>query len=722
MLATQSMIGRSVHPVIERFFEVSLYFMLFTGFAALAGTGKLDMLSVLLGTAALLAKGYLLLRKGEALIPEKWTTYLTLFYVVFFAVDYFLISQTFIDSLVHMVLFAAMVKVFSVHRQRDYVYLAILAFGMVLAAAVLTVDSLFFVLFCVFVLLTVMTFVGMEMRRSWIAAQPPILTEVQDFRDLARLPASVSRACVLLVVSIVLGTVVLFFVIPRKASAGYMSAFASRSEISTGFNEEVQLGEIGRIQQSNEIVMHVKFDPGMKIPTDLRWRGVALAWFDGRRWVGERECCATIPNQDGTLQVLVGASHLVQARGRAVSYKISVEPFGARVFFVLPQAMFLSGPYQQIRVDGNGSVFNIDEAHPVADYGVTSEIPPAMPASLPPVRDPDLGRTIYLKLPERLDPRIPELAKRITEKEQTPYAKASAIEKYLTSNYGYTLQLPSNPPKDPIADFLFARRRGHCEYFASAMAVMLRASGIPSRIVNGFRGGDYNDLTGSYIVRAKDAHSWVEAYFSGYGWYTFDPTPGSVVTSAPSRAYLYVDAMREFWHEWVINYDTGHQHLIGIASLRQGRSGVEHIGRWLKSAYTQSLLHAKELRTHFEQHLNAWTLWAAGVLSAIAVLLIAPKIYAAMRRIRIARKPHLEPHSAASIWWERALKLLSRRGFRKPPAQTPEEFVKTIGRPAVRERVEAFARHYERARFGDSIDDAERLPELYQELAQATKK
>ncbi|HWC17519.1 MAG TPA: DUF3488 domain-containing protein, partial [Terriglobales bacterium] len=275
MSSTAPSIARAAHPVIQRFFEISLYFLLFTGFAILGGTGKLDGLSLILGVLALLTKGYLLVRHVDANFPERWTTYFTLIYLVFFALDYFVISQTFIGSLIHMVLFAAIVKVFSVHRERDYVYLGVLAFGMVLSAAVLTVDSLFFALFCVFVLLAVMTFVSMEMRRSWILAVPSAPSETRELRDLRLLPGSVAGACVLLVVSIVFGTVVFFFLIPRKASAGYLSALSSRTELSTGFSEEVKLGEIGELQQSASVMMHVKFAPGTKIPHDLRWRGVA---------------------------------------------------------------------------------------------------------------------------------------------------------------------------------------------------------------------------------------------------------------------------------------------------------------------------------------------------------------------------------------------------------------------------------------------------------------
>ena len=717
-------VARSAHPVIQRFFEISLYFLLFTGFAILAGTGRLDLLSLILGVSALLAKGYLLLRHVNVTLPERWTTYFTLIYVFFFAVDYFLISQTFIGSLIHMLLFAAIVKVFSVHRERDYVYLGMLSFGMVLAAAVLTVDSLFFALFCVFVLLAVMTFVSMEMRRSWIVAEPSAPTETRELRDLRRLPGSVARACVVLVVSIVVGTIAFFFLIPRKASAGYLSALSSRSDLSTGFSEEVRLGEIGELQQSSVVMMHVKFAPGTRVPNDLRWRGVALTKFDGKLWSNPREnSMPQAMNSNWALGLTASNPRLLAGHGEHVHYKISLEPFGSRVFFVLPEAQSINGRYRSISIDSTGSIFNADNSRGISDYMVTSELPPPMPKNLRPNGQIGLSEMLYMTPPANLDPRIKDLAQQITASHETPFQKASDIERYLASHYGYTLQLPSIPPIDPIANFLFERQVGHCEYFASSMAVMLRTLGIPSRLVNGFRGGEYNDLTESYIVRAKDAHSWVEAYFPGYGWYTFDPTPSSssVDHSSWNRVYLYMDAMREFWHEWVVNYDTGHQTLLGSTLVRQSRMRFDSLHDGAQSFYEGLLRQARAVRNHFEQHQRMWTLWLGGGLALSMLLLLGPRGFRVLRRFRIAKKPMLEPHTAATIWYTRVLRLLSKRGIRKNPAQTSHEFLKTIRQETIRQSAARFTAHYERARFGDSPEDAEKLPELYREMEAASK-
>ena len=147
------------------------------------------------------------------------------------------------------------------------------------------------------------------------------------------------------------------------------------------------------------------------------------------------------------------------------------------------------------------------------------------------------------------------------------------MESYLRNNYGYTLDLSGTPPTDPLAYFLFQKRAGHCEYFAAAMTVMMRSLGVPARYVNGFLAGEYNDVGGDYIVRASDAHSWVEVYFPRYGWITFDPTPPSseVAGGVLSQLGLYWDWFELQWSEWVVNYDFVHQFTLAQGVQRVSR-------------------------------------------------------------------------------------------------------------------------------------------------------
>src|SRR5712691_5292517 len=156
---------------IQRYFEVALYLLVLTGFGTPASTGGLHFATVLLVGMALLFRGYILATRREFNIPERWTNYLTLGYVAFYLVDYFLLSGSFLTSAVHLVLFGMVVRLFSAQRERDHYLLAVLSFVMVLAAAVLTVASIFLFSLAAFMVIAVVTFVLMEMRHaSWRAS------------------------------------------------------------------------------------------------------------------------------------------------------------------------------------------------------------------------------------------------------------------------------------------------------------------------------------------------------------------------------------------------------------------------------------------------------------------------------------------------------------------------------------------------------------------------
>jgi hypothetical protein len=129
---------------------------------------------------------------------------------------------------------------------------------------------------------------------------------------------------------------------------------------------------------------------------------------------------------------------------------------------------------------------------------------------------------------------IQDLARRVTAGKDNPYDQATAIESYLRSNYQYTLT-PTEPPSgvDPLEYFLFHSKEGYCEYFASAMGDMLRSLGIPTRLVNGYGPGSYDEKLGKYVVKESDAHTWVEGYFPGYGWIPFEPTPDGTYFPIP---------------------------------------------------------------------------------------------------------------------------------------------------------------------------------------------
>jgi transglutaminase-like putative cysteine protease len=451
----------------------------------------------------------------------------------------------------------------------------------------------------------------------------------------------------------------------------------------------------------------------------FKLRGVTLDQFDGRNWASKRDTKTLARGTDGSFNLQRPETH---SKGRLLHYHVAMEPLLSDVFFLLATPSKLQGNYRVVAQDAEEDVFNLDSEHPVTRYEADSVLRGAMGKG-----SRDLEAKYPTDIPEQylhlqaLDPRVQKLTEQITASLSSPLDKASAVENYLRMHYGYTLQLPDRTPKDPISNFLFERKQGHCEYFASAMAVMLRSIGIPSRLVNGFSGGEFNDLTSQYVIRESDAHSWVEAYIPGQGWMEFDPTPAAAAQPHTKwgRFLMYLDAMSSFWRDWIVNYDLGHQLRLTQDAGRGSRELVSHAQSWAVGKYEATLAWARKVQERVGSSAVKWVFRAFAVLLLVTFATSVPRLLAFLRKFRLARRPERAPHLAASIWYQRMLKILARRGWQKSPAQTPEEFASAIRDVQLKQRVTNFTEHYENARFGGSAEEASRLSEIYDEIKHA---
>ena len=250
---------------------------------------------------------------------------------------------------------------------------------------------------------------------------------------------------------------------------------------------------------------------------------------------------------------------------------------------------------------------------------------------------------------------------------------------------------------------------------------MLRTLSIPSRVVNGFTTGEFNDLTSQYLVRESDAHSWVEAYFPGYGWVTFDPTPAGAIEPRTgwNRAALYMDAMASFWRDWVVSYDATHQSSLKQIATQGSTHSLQRFRRWAGKEYGLMLSAATRTQKNFAERPIRWGV--LGLLAAImtALLASARRWMQLFRWANLSANPAKFPRDAAAIWYERMVRRVARKGWRKLPSQTPTEFLTSIEDGIVRDQVAKFTTVYENARFGGSAEDASSLPSLYDEITYA---
>jgi len=523
---------------MKRYFELSTHSLVMAAFLALAVTGRLDTPSIVIFSFGILWSLYRTWHQLPALLDAQGIFYLSCGYIAFFVADNLILSRSFIPATVHMVLFLQLAKLHQKKTDRDYFYLIILAFMMVLAAASMTIDVSFIGTLMLFLISMVATLMSFEIVRSQ-GSNFPMQTD----------SGSLTGVTVWASVWILLVGTGLFFAIPRMGT-GYFSRAAGPTVLLSGFSDNVRLGEIGEIKLSSSMVMRAKRASG-KPSSGLKWRGIALDRFDGRSWHKSDIIHSGIAPDDNGVFRIRPQDH----PNDVVRYDFLLEPMATTTLFGPYRIDSVTSRVEGITVDHEESIFLRIQQQRRIQYQVLSEIPNRSgTADVPPLENEDR----YLQLPRNLDLRVSELAREITRNGTTPYEKASLIESYLRRNYRYTLNLTWTPGPQPLPTFLFEARNGHCEYFASAMAILARAAGIPTRLVNGFQMGEFNPVGSDYIVRESDAHSWVEAYLPGRGWTEFDATPPDlrpVATGMAAQLAHYVDAMELVWSSYILVYD-----------------------------------------------------------------------------------------------------------------------------------------------------------------------
>src|SRR5713101_1162503 len=339
----------------ERFFRTSLSLLILTSLLTLVGTGKLDIFSSFAAPLAALYKGYRWWHGRPAEISHRAATWCVLSYLAFFPFDTLILSRFFVGNssnpplfaallgAVHFLIFVTIVRFYSAASDRDALFLSMLSFAGILAAAVLTVDTAFLILFFIFLLFGVATFVGMLLRRGAVGALSPAL-HVHTERD-----RKLNRALSLSALSVAMGSIVLggvlFFFFPRF-SAGYLGRASFSPSLMSGFTENVELGQIGEIKKNSAVVMRVQ--TGKPIGYDrLRWRGIALTTFDGRRWTSaEHDVQKLQPGEDGWIHIADSPQNTASPVAGMI-YTIYLEPLAT-------DAIFVPGKVTRLRGNFNG--------------------------------------------------------------------------------------------------------------------------------------------------------------------------------------------------------------------------------------------------------------------------------------------------------------------------------------------------------------------------------
>ncbi len=613
-------------------------------------------------------------------------------------------------------------RLWSRRSARDDVLVNVLAFGHLIAATVLDTDLTWALCFAAFVVLApwsmVLAHLRREIERNYGAdgaaegsGSPEVATILRSRRIVApRFLASIAA----LSVPAFVGTALVFLFFPRLGFGLIVAGPRWGSQL-TGFSDRIELGDFGLLEDDPTVVARVTPLPAQKNPPRFLGaylRGTAFDAYDGRAWRRTQKATVRVPvlpelgwrmmRNPSAEYFLHGSATAWRPRARL---RVALDPIDPPVLFVTPDTRTISIP---ARIDagsprdrriGLGAEDEVRHLDP-DDLGLIYTLNLSSRVAVPEPPD-DLAR--YLEVP-RLSPRVFALADRWTAGATDPAETARRIVDRLRSEYRYSRE-GEGGEGDPLERFLFDRKEGHCEYFSTALAILLRTQGVPTRNVSGFSGGTWNEYGHYYAVRQSNAHSWVEAWLPRIGWATLDATPPSRNRQIPFGdawdALLDLsDALKQRWQEWVVTFDLGAQ----ISIFREAR-------RWLGGSETGE--RGARPDAPWTPTVPNWA-WIAVGLAFGAGALFALRL----RRRSKAAAAALSRRTAEVALYEALDRALAKRGHERPRSRTPAAHAGAL-RAAGFDRidlVEGVTDAYQSARFGGRSLSAGRIRSLRREI------
>jgi len=597
-------------------------------------------------------------------------------------------TGTFLVPAAHFLLLTQIVLLTQERKTRTYGLVCVMGLVHMVLAGVLSVDLGFGLCFLVFLPAGVATMLLLNLRG-----------ELERNRGVGPAPASPPRVrgrllgAMGVVTMAELGlTVAVFLYFPRFGLQLFQLRPVQRGPTLIGFSDSVHLGDLSALLENAQPVMSVRlFQEGNPIEgatMPLRWRGIAHDTYENATWstrgyISGEARYEPLGTERGFRPFLRG-----DCPGAEVVQEITLEPVNTRVLFYLSHliglrtatpnldAVFWHTPSRTATSSRRSSVS--------LRYLATSRIPSWGAAQLRQRSRPGdrelLSLARFLQVPPTITPRVRALAEEIVAgiPEDAFYDRARAVEAYLKGHYEYSLHSGATESGvDPVEDFLFRQQLGHCEHFASAMAIFLRSLGIPSRVAAGFHGGEWNEYGQFYIVRQRNAHAWVEAYIpSVHEWEAFDPTPLAAAAPAPDQGWMAgldrrLAHLRLVWNAYVVNFSTQEQQDIANA-----------VNRWF--ARLSSVIPSWGGRW-FAIEGGSGAVIGGWVATVVVLLLAGMGALWAFRRLRMGncglriaiRNPRSEIRNATAFY-RRMEAILRRRGFVRGLAATPLEFARGV--------------------------------------------
>lgn len=624
-------------------------------------------------------------REQLSRILGRWQPLLAFAFFLLAVLDFFYLSRSFLISVAHFLLSLQGLRLLALRSVRDGLGSTLLSSMMLLSASTLSVDWSFFVCFLAFLPLAVWCLILTTLVLDHQEAESES-TENVSSAEKALVSAGLSekffpderqpdwkealpvarRSTAIAFSSAAVCCAVIFILFPRINFRGFHGQFLQPVH-RTGFTNQVDLRKGASIFQDDSVALRVEMDPSDREQWNGYLRGSTLEFFDGRVWSrGGSKPPEGFYGTRGHFRLPTDPKF----DGRPLRVSIYLESMDSPVLFAppAPVQLWVDRPTLMLGADGSLERWRNDTWR--IHYEVESRVPNEMSGGL------NFSSSLQESGEAQFCHQLPRDFSRLTFAPllqewighlQDPLQEAARIASLLQTRYRYTLDLTQTTGDRPLEDFLLHSKKGNCEYFAAAMCILLRQSGIPARMVTGYRAHEWNDRGKYFIVRMKDAHAWVEVFARG-SWHMFDPTPRDFQEGSSGPTWLRrlgqgADYLNLRWNRYVLSYD-----------MERQLSFVEEVGvrsrGWTLSADKMLSRFSNLFVSRGDRTVSLGSMWSRKFYIAAGVVLFSTLLW--FWRSRASRR------STSPWFYQRLLALLKKQGFRKMAGQTILEFVDSI--------------------------------------------
>lgn len=485
------------------------------------------------------------LRPLRGMLPTVVSIVLFLFYAVRIS------RENILDPAINILVILLAIRLLGERIPRNYLQVFALALFALSASSLYNLSPVFLLyllalLLCIAASLVLLTFFTVDSRLALSRKGMKRLVTVAVAMPAAALPL-----------------ILLFFVIMPRPQFPLWDFLAPAAEKQTGLSEKIEPGSSSLVREVKTAVLRAQ---SRKLPRqDLYWRGTVL----------------NTPERNAWIRTKLDEGDYVRSDGAGlVEQTIFPELNAGKYLIILDSPVKISG----IRSSQSSDLVFTRRSHTGrVRYDTVSSLNGTIRVS------GGIDRAFYLKLPDRISARVQALGEKIAAQGKNDRERLDALEAYFSSaRYRYTSRdLPRSG--DPIDEFLFVGKAGHCEFFASSFLILLRTAGVPARLVGGYYGGEYNEMAGYYLVTEDMAHVWVEVYLEGVGWVRRDPSALAVDFAGAgeagaddiiARMRKVSDSLSYYWNIAVITYDLDKQLRIFNSANNAMRNLSLPVGKW----------------------------------------------------------------------------------------------------------------------------------------------